>query len=440
MMGSCSRFALLVATSVLLLGRPASAQNLGDGSGAGLPSSAALRATVYGPAPTDLAPLPASVPLEEINVRMPWARPVPSVLWFDRRLRAWLSAQPGPAPLVIVISGIGSGGNSAKQSILRGALYGAGYHVLTLPSPTAPGFIVSSSSTGVAGDLTQDGEDLYAAIRHILPLLPARVQITTVDLVGYSLGGANAAMVKALDTTAGRDLIRRVVMINPPVSLLASIRRLDQLFVASIGPRDADIENLYRRLYARLANAYYESGAVQLDEGFLLRAAGDILRTDADLAAAIALDFRLSLIDLFFVGDLYAKTGVVVDPQHLQDVENSLDGIYAILRTRSYSEYFARVLAPYYLQHRPGSNLEQLAAANDLAVIGEQLRTDSDYYAQTSVDDLILNDAERAWLQNTLGSRLAVYSHGGHLGNIGERRQISDLLAMLAGRWPDHTP
>ena len=226
MMGSCSRFALLVATSVLLLGRPASAQNLGDGSGAGLPSSAALRATVYGPAPTDLAPLPASVPLEEINVRMPWARPVPSVLWFDRRLRAWLSAQPGPAPLVIVISGIGSGGNSAKQSILRGALYGAGYHVLTLPSPTAPGFIVSSSSTGVAGDLTQDGEDLYAAIRHILPLLPARVQITTVDLVGYSLGGANAAMVKALDTTAGRDLIRRVVMINPPVSLLASIRQI----------------------------------------------------------------------------------------------------------------------------------------------------------------------------------------------------------------------
>ena len=30
----------------------------------------------------------------------------------------------------------GSDGNTAKISLLRGALYGAGYHVLTLPSPT----------------------------------------------------------------------------------------------------------------------------------------------------------------------------------------------------------------------------------------------------------------------------------------------------------------
>jgi hypothetical protein len=29
-----------------------------------------------------------------------------------------------------------------------------------------------------------------------------------------------------------------------------------------------------------------------------------------------------------------------------------------------------------------------------------------------------------------------VYDHGGHLGNIGERQQVSDMLDMLAGRWP----
>jgi hypothetical protein len=93
---------------------------------------------------------------------------VPAVFWFDRRLRVWFSPQPKPAPLAIVISGAGSDGNTSKLALLRGALYGAGYHVLTMPSPTFPGFIVAASSTGVAGDLRQDSRDLYAAMQQIV--------------------------------------------------------------------------------------------------------------------------------------------------------------------------------------------------------------------------------------------------------------------------------
>ena len=75
------------------------------------------------------------------------------MLWFDRRLRVWLSLQDKPAPLVIVIAGTGSDGNSTSQARLRAILYGAGYHVLTMPSPTFPRFIAAASSTGVSGDL-----------------------------------------------------------------------------------------------------------------------------------------------------------------------------------------------------------------------------------------------------------------------------------------------
>jgi len=80
--------------------------------------------------------------------------------------------------------------------VLRAALYGAGYHVLTMPSPTFPGFIVSASRTGVAGDLMQDGSDLYGAMQEIIAHLPRTVRVTDIDLLGYSLGGANAAIVK----------------------------------------------------------------------------------------------------------------------------------------------------------------------------------------------------------------------------------------------------
>jgi hypothetical protein len=403
---------------------------------ADLADSAGLRATVFGTPPQDMAALPEKVPLSEMNITLPWRLPLPDVLWFDGKLRVWLSAQKKPAPLAIVISGTGSDGNTGKLAVLRAVLYGAGYHVLTMPSPTFPGFIVSTSSTGVAGDLMQDGHDLYAAMVEILAHLPRKVRITDVDVLGYSLGGANAAIVKSIDATERKLNVHRVLMINPPVSLFSSVGRLDKLFTMTIGAGDEDVELLYRRLYAQLANLYRASDRLEIDEDFLLGAAAETLKTDAEFSAAIALSFRIDLVDMFFIGDLYAKTGVVIDAKHPPKVGDSLDRIQRILRDQPFSEYFTQVFAPYYLKRRPDATGASLIAANRLDIIGDALRADGDYYAQTSSDDLILDKRELTWLQDTLGSRIAVYDHGGHLGNLGDRQQVADMLDMLAGRWP----
>jgi hypothetical protein len=431
----------------LLLSVPAAAaqstepQSLpAQGPATGLSDSAGLRATVFGTPPQDMAALPAKVPLSEINIELAWRLPLPQILWFDGKLRVWLSAQDKPAPLAIVISGTGSDGNTKTMSVLRAALYGAGYHVLTMPSPTFPGFIASASSTGVAGDLMQDGHDLYRAMQEILAHLPRRVHITHIDVLGFSLGGANAAVVKSIDSAEGKLKIERAVMINPPVSLFSSVGRLDRLFTASIGPGDQAVELLYRRLYAQIANLYRASDRLELDEDFLFGAAAATLKTDAEFSAAIALTFRLQLIDMFFIGDLYAKTGVITDPKHPPRVGDSLADIQRDLRARSFADYFSGVFAPYYLKRRPDATSASLIAANRLDIIGDALSSDGNYYAQTTSNDLILNQRELAWLKETMGSRLAVYDHGGHLGEVGERQQVADMLDMLAGRWPRISP
>jgi predicted alpha/beta-fold hydrolase len=436
---SAASSATLLATTVAEEAKP-NAALVAPGPATGLADSAALRATVFGTPPQNIAPLPDKVPLTEINISMPWARPVPNVFWFDRQLRVWFSAQDKPAPLAIVISGTGGDGNTATLSTLRAVLYGAGYHVLTMPSPTFPGFIVSTSSTGVAGDLIQDGRDLYAAMQRILAHLPRKVKITETDVLGYSLGGANAAIVKSIDAREHKLNIHRALMINPPVSLFASVVRLDKLFAINIGSGDDGVERLYQKLYAQLANLYRSSDRVRLDENFLFSAASVVLKTDAEFSAAIALVFRIDLMNMFFAGDLYAGTGVVVDPKHPPQVGDSLENTARILRGKPFSEYFFKVFAPYYLKHRPNATIDSLIANNRLGIIGDSLRNDPDYYAQTNSDDLILDKADLTWLERTLGPKIAVYDHGGHLGTIGERQQVADMLDMLGGRWPGSSP
>jgi len=68
-------------------------------------------------------------------------------------------------------------------------------------------------------------------------------------------------------------------------------------------------------------------------------------------------------------------------------------------------------------------------------VIGDALRTMRTITPRTNSDDLILDKAELLWLEKTLGPRIAVYDHGGHLGNLGDRQQVADMLDMLGGHW-----
>ena len=190
-------------------------------------------------------------------------------------------------------------------------------------------------------------------------------------------------------------------MINPPVSLFTSIARLDRLFAISIGPGDAGIERALPQLYAQLANLYRASDRCRSTRTFLFAAAAAVLKTDAEFSAAIALTFRLDLVNMFFAGDLYARTGVVVDPQpSAQGRRFARARPRASCASKPFSEYFSRVFAPYYLKHRPNSTGESLIADNRLDIIGDALRTNPDYYAQTNSDDLILDKPELAWLED----------------------------------------
>jgi hypothetical protein len=188
-------------------------------------------ATVFGTLPQDELPLasvrPAAIsdlnPLHDLGAvrsreMLLHDRPVPEILWYDDTLQYTAALQPRTAPLLFLIAGTGSSHESATCAYLLRVFFRAGFHVVTLSSPTYPNFVVSASTTQVPGYIPQDVADLYQCMDAIANEI-GRARISSFNLAGYSLGGTQSAFLAELDTREKRFDFKRVLLLNPSVSL-----------------------------------------------------------------------------------------------------------------------------------------------------------------------------------------------------------------------------
>ncbi|MEW6488025.1 MAG: alpha/beta hydrolase, partial [Thermodesulfobacteriota bacterium] len=144
-------------------------------------------ATVIG-TPRELqAPGPdlKDVPFQTVQLTVFPDREIPAVLFYIGKLKLGFAPQRRKAPLVVVIAGTGGDHRTGKVEGLTRYLWQAGYHVLTIPSPTHPNFLVTASTTMVPGDAEGDARDLYRVMRLAWETLKGRVEVTEFYLTGY---------------------------------------------------------------------------------------------------------------------------------------------------------------------------------------------------------------------------------------------------------------
>ena len=126
----------------------------------GFPIENRWKATVVGTPPGYRAELPEKIPLKKRRIEI-FDREVPEALWFDQQLRYSYALQKDPAPLVFLIAGTGASYDGGKNTNMGKAFYDAGFHIVSLSSPTHMNFIVNASTTKVPGHIIHDTEDLY---------------------------------------------------------------------------------------------------------------------------------------------------------------------------------------------------------------------------------------------------------------------------------------
>src|SRR3954471_4032703 len=135
--------------------------------GYGYPITDAYAATILG-TPDDLKPdLPADIPRKRIALQVVPGVASPDVFFYHKGLRFSIALQKRKAPLIFIVPGTGANDMSPRVITMMKQFYKQGYHVIALPNPTHPNFIIWGSRSHIPGDLLEDSADIYAAMQTV---------------------------------------------------------------------------------------------------------------------------------------------------------------------------------------------------------------------------------------------------------------------------------
>lgn len=387
-----------------------------------------LTATVVGTPSRLQATLPKDLDFSVRTLKPLVKRATPPTLRYARPLRYLFVGQDHPAPLAFVIAGTGDSALSSKCVLLSRALYQVGYSVACLPSPTSVTFMLGASTHPVPGRMPDDVHDLYRLMHAVQDDLSGQIQITGYALTGWSLGATEAAFLARRDARVGDFDFSRVLLINPAVSVWASVERMDDLLQRNLPGGFNQVPSFIAQVLGSVQQVFARGKSngqpLRFDTDFLYRAykSGDI--DHSQVGAIVGLAFRLSLANMAFAADLLTRSGVIV-PSDLRlgpydDREHFMKSAFRM----SFTDYINELLLPYW--NRDGRHVSKatLVSEDDLHSIRKYLAHAPHIAVFTNADDPILDSAEVTFLRQTFGARARIRPYGGHMGNLASKRTI----------------
>jgi hypothetical protein len=393
-----------------------------------------LAATILGTPKDYKAPVPKKIKVEQKILTVFHDRVPPELYWYQKGLQYFMVRQKGPAPLIFMIAGTGASHNSAKNQAMARAFYQAGFHVISIPSPTHPNFIVTASSTMVPGKLEDDSRDIYRVMQMIMQEGGKNLQVTDYYLTGYSLGATQSAYVSKLDEEMQAFNFKKVLMINPSVSLFNSVEIIDDMLVNNIPGGIENFQAFWDDMFKTFSDAYEASDAVVFGPEFLYKAYKkkqqdpDHQPDEGRMSALIGFAFRISSMSMIFTSDVMSNSGVI-KPKNLELSKNETMSDYGKVTARMrFIDYFDEILYPYYKAKQPGLSRQEMLDGLGLKNIDSYLRNTPKITMVTNQDDFILAPGEVDYLRQVFQDRGKFYPKGGHCGNMEYKDNVAFMI------------
>ena len=388
-------------------------------------------ATIIGSATMMTPGVSENIPLKVYEIQIKDKKEIPDVFWYASKFKFSFSKQKNKkAPLIFVLAGTGSDYSAVRVKFMQRIFHDAGYHTIAISSQMSQQFMISASTNAIPGMLIRDNEDIYKAMKLAYNKIKDQVDVTDFYIMGYSLGGANAAVLSYIDEKEKAFNFKRVFMVNPPVELYDSAVKLDKYLDDYTGGKSAGIERLLNTTLARvkggLTSEYANIGADTIYE--IVK--GDIL-SDTEKKAYIGLAFRLTSTDLNFISDFITKSHVYTkNPEKVNKFTNMKEYFKAV-NFATFEDYVNKIGFPYYKKYNKDFTIEDLKREASLRVIEDYLRTSPKIAAVTNADELILNEKDIDYLKDIFKDRLIIYPKGGHCGNMFYKENVDVMVKFI---------
>ena len=388
-------------------------------------------ATIIGSATMMTPGVSENIPLKVYEIQIKDKKEIPDVFWYASKFKFSFSKQKNKkAPLIFVLAGTGSDYSAVRVKFMQRIFHDAGYHTIAISSQMSQQFMISASTNAIPGMLIRDNEDIYKAMKLAYNKIKDQVDVTDFYIMGYSLGGSNAAVLSYIDEKEKAFNFKRVFMVNPPVELYDSAVKLDKYLDEYTGGKSVGIEKLLNSTLARvkgsLTSEYANIGADTIYE--IVK--GDIL-SEAEKKAYIGLAFRLTSTDLNFISDFITKSHVYTkNPEKVKKFTNMKEYFKAV-NFATFEDYVNKIGFPYYKKYNKDFSIEDLKREASLRVIEDYLRTSPKIAAVTNADELILNEKDINYLKDVFKDRLIIYPKGGHCGNMFYKDNVDVMVKFV---------
>ena len=388
-------------------------------------------ATIIGSATMMTPGVSENIPLKVYEIQIKDKKEIPDVFWYASKFKFSFSKQKNKkAPLIFVLAGTGSDYSAIRVKFMQRIFHDAGYHTIAISSQMSQQFMISASTNAIPGMLIRDNEDIYKAMKLAYNKIKDQVDVTDFYIMGYSLGGANAAVLSYIDEKEKAFNFKRVFMVNPPVELYDSAVKLDKYLDDYTGGKSAGIERLLNTTLARvkggLTSEYANIGA----DTIYNIVKGDIL-SDAEKKAYIGLAFRLTSTDLNFISDFITKSHIYTKNPEKVDKFTNMKEYFKAVNFATFEDYVNKIGFPYYKKYNKDFTIEDLKREASLRVIEDYLRTSPKIAAVTNADELILNEKDIDYLKDVFKDRLIIYPKGGHCGNMFYKENVDVMVKFI---------
>ncbi|MCH7995566.1 MAG: VacJ family lipoprotein [Planctomycetes bacterium] len=332
--------------------------------------------------------------------------------------------QPGLAPIVYIVPGMGAHREARETIALAEMVYRRGFSAVTISSSMNFEFMEEAATVPVPGFAPADASDVHMALSAISRDLEERFpnRISAQVLMGMSLGAFHGLYIAAGSHRLDDSLVDfdRYVLLNPPVVLRYAAERLDAYYNTPLTFPVVRRDERVRAILHKAVQAVWDDSGTENKR---------ILFPEKESQFLVGLSFRVVLHDAIWCSQKRNAMGLLksrLDPLRRAPVSDEIFDF-------SFMEYFYAFVLPCCTEQDENIDTAQkMFKLMDARSLAGAFPTDGRVRVFSSTNDFLLTDADRQWLIHTFGeSNVTIEATGGHTGSLHRPEVQRKIMASL---------